>query len=65
VVLAAGKELQVLHRLDPVKMWTAPVAANGTLYLAARERLWAVAREGTPPACPSPASGPEGGRSGG
>jgi outer membrane protein assembly factor BamB len=62
VVMAAAKELQVLHRLDSVKMWTAPVAANGTLYLAARERLWAVAREGTLPACVSPASGPEGGR---
>ncbi|MCX6909817.1 MAG: PQQ-binding-like beta-propeller repeat protein [Verrucomicrobia bacterium] len=42
-VLAAGKELKVLNKMNlGAPIWTSPVAANGTLYISSKNYLWAV-----------------------
>ena len=42
-VLAAGKELKVLHSISlGAPEWATPVAANGVLYIASKKYLWAV-----------------------
>jgi len=47
-VLAAGKELKILHRIKlGGKVYASPVAADGTLYIATNAGwLWAVSRKG-------------------
>ena len=43
-VLAAGKEKKVLSQINlGAPMYVSPVAANGTLYIASKNYLWAVA----------------------
>ncbi len=42
-VLAAGTKPKLLSQIDlGAPSWVTPVAANGTLYIASRNRLWAV-----------------------
>lgn len=42
-ILAAGTERKLLSQIDlGAPSWVTPVAANGTLYIASRNRLWAV-----------------------
>jgi outer membrane protein assembly factor BamB len=51
-VLAAGKELKVLHEMHlGAPVWCTPIAANGVLYVASEKYLWAVERaeNGTAP----------------
>ena len=48
-ILAAGKERKVLNRVNlGSAMWATPVAANGTLYIASKNFLWAVSFSGKP-----------------
>ena len=43
-VLATGRELACLGKISlGASSWVTPVAANGTLYVASRSRLWALA----------------------
>ena len=45
-VLASGRELKVLAKINlGAPIWTTPVAANGTLYVASKKYLWAVHQE--------------------
>ncbi|MCD6395645.1 MAG: PQQ-like beta-propeller repeat protein, partial [Planctomycetes bacterium] len=42
-ILAAGNQMKLLSRISlGVPSWITPVAANGTLYIASRNYLWAV-----------------------
>jgi hypothetical protein len=42
-VLAAGKEKKVLDQISlGAPVWATPVAANGVLYVASKQYLWAV-----------------------
>lgn len=42
-ILAAGKKIRLLSQIDlGTRSWATPVAANGTLYVAARNYLWAL-----------------------
>jgi len=42
-VLAAGKQLKVLHEIRlGTSVWSTPVAANGVLFVASQRYLWAV-----------------------
>jgi len=45
-ILAAGKEMKLLSQINlGAPAWGTPVAANGTLYVASRNYLWAVAQQ--------------------
>ncbi len=47
-VLAAGKQLKVLHEIRlGTSVWSTPVAANGVLFVASQSYLWAVRSQGT------------------
>ena len=42
-VLAAGREMQLLSRIDlGAASWMTPVAANGVIYIASKNYLWAL-----------------------
>ena len=48
-VLAAGRELKVLSKISlGAAIWAPVVAANGTLYVASKNYLWAVQKMGQP-----------------
>jgi outer membrane protein assembly factor BamB len=45
-ILAAGKEMKRLSQIRlGTRAWVSPVAANGTLYVASRNYLWAVRQQ--------------------
>jgi len=46
-VLAAGKEVKVIGRINlGAPVWATPVAANGVLYVASKNYLWAAQAKG-------------------
>ena len=48
-VLGAGKEKRVLSEIHlGAPIWATPVAANGVLYVASKQYLWAVQTKGSP-----------------
>jgi hypothetical protein len=53
-VLAAGTQARVLAKIRlGTPIWSAPTAANGTLYVASQKYLWAI--QATPPLPAKPA----------
>jgi outer membrane protein assembly factor BamB len=47
-VLAAGKEMKLLSQIDlGTRSWATPVAANGTLFIVAKNYLWALSKQET------------------
>lgn len=45
-ILAAGRKMKLLSQISlGMRAWVTPVAANGTLYIASRNYLWAVKQQ--------------------